>query len=275
MRLYGPKQTRSTASPPAGQPPSDALSPVPSVHSGETSSWCPGCGHGSLSLMIAEAIAAHDLQERVVLSVGVGCGSTLPQQLHVHSVATPHGRASDVATGLSRMLPDRVVVQYSGDGDACAIGLAGLLHACHRKENFIVFIYNNNVYGMTGGQIGPTTSAAVPTTTFPNGRPEEVMGYPLDIMDMLRHLPGVAYAARCSTSSSKRLLSARKVIDKAFRMHLAGVRGMKVVDVMGNCNVNWKGGGQTFTPLTANQLIEDKILASFPLGEVRVTDDFR
>ncbi len=260
-------------------PPSDieckCIGVSPAVHSGEQASWCPGCGHGSLSLMIAAAIDDLGIQDKVVLSVGVGCGSTVPQQLNVHSVATPHGRASDVATGLSRMLQDRVVVQYSGDGDAYAIGLSGLLHACNRQENFLVFVYNNNVYGMTGGQIGPTTSPAVPTTTFQDGRPEDVMGHAMDIMNMLQYLPGVAYAARCSTSSSKRLISARKMIRKAFQIHIDGAKGMKVVDVMGNCNVNWKGAGKTFTPLSANQLIEDEILKSFPLGEVRVPHDYR
>ncbi len=267
--LYGNKQERvREESEHDYLPPKDieaaCTSGAPGVHSGEIASWCPGCGHGSLSLMLATAIDDLGIQDKVVLSVG--CGSTVPQQLNVHSVATPHGCASDVATGLSRMLPDRVVVQYSGDGDAYAIGLSGLLHACNRQENFLVFVYNNKVYGMTGDQIGPTTSPAVPTTTFQQRRPEEVVGHAMDIMNMLQHMPGVAYAARCSTSFSKRLLSARKIIRKAFQIHLDGVKGMKVVDVMGNCNVNWKGGGL----VVYNRMVLEAIMA-LPMDKYRLS----
>jgi 2-oxoglutarate ferredoxin oxidoreductase subunit beta len=245
------------------------------VMTGLHSTWCPGCGHGTLTQLLADCIGELGLRDRIVLSVGVGCGGSLPAQLDVHCVLTPHGRASDTATGIARMLPDRIVVQYSGDGDACGIGLAGLMHACNRAENFLVFIYNNNVYGMTGGQMGPTTTKEVPTTTFQGGRDESVMGYPIDIVKTLAHFPGVAYAARCALTSGPRYVEARKVVRRAFEIHESGVRGMKVIDALGNCNVNWKGGGVTFTPETANDFIEQTIMPYFEMGELRLPPGLR
>jgi 2-oxoglutarate ferredoxin oxidoreductase subunit beta len=173
------------------------------------------------------------------------------------------------------MLTDRVVFQYSGDGDACGIGLAGLMHASARGENFIVFIYNNNVYGMTGGQMGPTTSRDVPTTTFQSGRDASVMGHPIDIVATLSGFPGVAYSARVALSSGVRVKKAAKVVKRAFEIHLDGVRGIKLVDVLGNCNVNWKGGGVTFTPESANDFIESSIMGHFQMGEVRRPEGYK
>ena len=242
---------------------------------GLPSTWCPGCGHGSVTQAVAEIIHELGIRERIVLAVGVGCGGAICALLNTHSVNAPHGRASDVATGVSRMMPESVVVQYSGDGDSCAIGLSGLMHACNRGENFLVIIYNNNAYGMTGGQMGPTTTKEVPTTTFPEGRDETVMGYPMDIIRTLAHFPGVAYAARCAVTSGPRYGEARRVLKRAFDVHLDGHRGIKIVDVLGNCNVNWKGGGVTFTPETANDLIEDSIMGHFVMGEQRVPEAYR
>jgi pyruvate/2-oxoacid:ferredoxin oxidoreductase beta subunit len=242
------------------------------IMTGLNTTWCPGCGHGTLATLIGDAIAELGIQDRTILCAGVGCGTSIVAQLDVHAVSTPHGRASDTATGISRMLPDRVVFQYSGDGDACGIGLAGLIHACARAENFIVFIYNNNVYGMTGGQVGPTTSPEVPTTTFQAGRDANVMGYPLDIIQTLQGYPGVAYSARVALANGVLIKKAAKTIKRAFQIHLDGVRGIKIVDVLGNCNVNWKGGGVTFTPQTANEFIESTIMNNFVIGEVRVPD---
>jgi len=246
---------------------------APDVMTGLNTTWCPGCGHGTLATLIAEAIAELGIRDQTILCAGVGCGTSIVSQIDVHSVATPHGRASDTATGISRMLPDRTVFQYSGDGDACGIGLAGLIHACARAENFIVFIYNNNVYGMTGGQVGPTTSPQVPTTTFQSGRDAAVMGYPIDIIKTLEPYPGVAYSARVALASGVLVKKAAKTIRKAFQIHLDGVRGIKIVDVLGNCNVNWKGGGVTFTPKTANEFIESTIMKNFVMGEVRLPGD--
>ncbi len=140
------------------------ISPQLDVHTGLPSSWCPGCGHGSVSQILCDLVTELDLAEKTILALGVGCGSTIAAQMEVNTVLSPHGRASDTATGVSRMAPERIVVQYSGDGDACGIGLAGLMHACNRRENFIVVIYNNNAYGMTGGQMGPWKGGGVTFT---------------------------------------------------------------------------------------------------------------
>ncbi len=250
------------------------ISPQLDVHTGLPSSWCPGCGHGSVSQILCDLVTELDLAERTILALGVGCGSAIAAQMEVNTVLSPHGRASDTATGVSRMVPDRVVVQYSGDGDSCGIGLAGLMHACNRRENFIVVIYNNNAYGMTGGQMGPTTTKEVPTTTFHGGRDEEVMGYPMDIIKTLAHFPGVVYAARCALTSGVRYREASRMIRRAFEIHLAGIKGMKVIDCLGNCNVNWKGGGVTFTPESSNQFIEDKIMKYFEMGEAAAPEGY-
>lgn len=256
------------------QPPVDIetrrVGGAPAVMTGIPSTWCPGCGHGTLAELIAAAIDELGIRDRTILCAGVGCGTSIVSQIDTHAVATPHGRASDTATGLSRMLPDRIVCQYSGDGDACGIGLAGLMHAAARGENFLVFIYNNNVYGMTGGQVGPTTSPGVPTTTFQSGRDATVMGHPIDIVQTLASYPGVAYSARVALASGVLVKKAAKIVKRAFRYHLDGVRGIKLVDVLGNCNVNWKGGGVTFTPQSANEFIEASIMKHFHIGELRV-----
>ncbi len=245
------------------------------VMTGLPMTWCPGCGHGTLTQLIADVISELNIRDRAILAIGVGCGGSIVAQLDVHAVFAPHGRASDTATGVARMLPDRVVIQYSGDGDSIGIGLAGLMHSCNRAENFLVFIYNNNVYGMTGGQMGPTTTKEVPTTTFQSGREEDVMGYPMDIVKTVAHFPGVAYAARVALTSATRYSQARKIVKRAFDIHLAGIKGMKIVDALGNCNVNWKGGGVTFTPETANEFIEDSIMGYFEMGERSVPEGYK
>ena len=235
--------------------------------------FCAGCGHGTENILFSEVVEELGIAPRTILVLGVGCGTASMYIQRVDRVATPHGRASDVATGISRVLPERVVVQYSGDGDACAIGLGGLLHACARRENFIVLIYNNNAYGMTGGQLGPTTSEVVPTTTFLHGRDKEVQGFPLDIVDLVQPLPGCVFAARERLTTGPNVLRARKTIKKAFEIHLAGVKGIKLIDLLGNCNVNWKGD-RTFTPITANQLIDDEVSKYFKLGVSKAPEGF-
>jgi 2-oxoglutarate ferredoxin oxidoreductase subunit beta len=260
--------------PPAGVE-ATRISPSTDVMTGLENTWCPGCGHGSFSQILADVIHELGIKDRVIMTPGVGCGGPIIAQIKVHAVNSPHGRASDICTGIVRALPDRIVIQYSGDGDSCAIGLSGLMHACNRAENFLVMIYNNNAYGMTGGQMGPTTTKEVPTTTFQHGRDESVMGYPMDIIKTLAHFPGVAYAARVALTSGARYAEAHRVIRRAFEIHLAGVRGIKIIDALGNCNVNWKGGGTTFTPESANDFIEETIKPYFVMGEQRVPEGFK
>jgi len=255
-------------------PKSKRVSPNAPVFNDEVPiTFCPGCGHGTVNILLSEVVAEMGLQKKLVFVVGVGCGTMSMHLQRLDRVATPHGRASDVATGISRVMPDRVLVQYSGDGDACAIGLAGLLHACARRENFIVLIYNNNVYGMTGGQLGPTTSEGVPTTTFLAGREKEIQGYPLDILSLVKQFPGCVFAAREILTTGQNIFRARKSLEKAFKIHQDGVKGIKLIDFLGNCNVNWKGE-KTFTPVTANALIDNEISKNFELGTVKVPEGY-
>lgn len=265
--------TQEAYSPPSGVETSQVSASL-DVMTGLPNTWCPGCGHGSLSQILAEVIDELGIREKTILCTGVGCGGSMLAILNVHGISSPHGRASDVCTGVSRMLPDRFVIQYSGDGDSCAIGLSGLMHACNRGENFLLVIYNNNAYGMTGGQTGPTTTKEVPTTTFQSGRDESVMGYPMDIVRTIAHFPGVAYAARAALTSGPRYNEARRIVKRAFEVHRDGHRGMKILDLLGNCNVNWKGGGVTFTPESANEFIEDSIMQYFVMGEQRVPEGY-
>ncbi len=228
--------------------------------------YCPGCTHGIIHRLVAEVIDELGIRARTVGVASVGCSVFAYQYLDVDFQQAAHGRAPAVATGIKRVLPDRVVFTYQGDGDLAAIGTAEIVHAANRGENITVVFVNNAVYGMTGGQMAPTTLLGMRTTTSPLGREAKQAGYPLRVSEMLATLRGVAYLARVAVSSPAQIHRAKKAIRTAFETQLAG-RGFSLVEVLSTCPVTWG-----MTPVDAVRWLEANMLPVFPLGQLRTPD---
>ena len=222
--------------------------------------YCPGCGHGVLHKLIAEAIADLGITHRVVLAAPVGCAVFAYYYFKCRSIQCAHGRAPAVATGLTRSNPDDVIISYQGDGDLASIGFNHILQAANRGENMTVFFVNNAIYGMTGGQMAPTTLPGQVTTTSPYGRDPKLCGYPIRVSEMLATLDGPAYIARVSVHDVKHIMEAKKAIKKAFEMQLAG-KGFALVEVLSACPTNWG-----MTPQEALKWLEENMIPQYPLG---------
>lgn len=237
----------------AGMP--QAMSPV-------TTHYCPGCSHGVLHRIIAEVIDEMGLQERTIGIASVGCSVLAYNYFETDFVQAPHGRAPAVATGVKRARPDAFVFTYQGDGDMTAIGTAEIIHAAARGEKITAIMYNNTIYGMTGGQMSPTTLMGAVTATTPYGRGEEA-GRPYRMAELLAQMPGTAYAARCHVANVANIVKTKKAIRKAFEAQLNGL-GFTMVEVLGNCPTNWG-----VTPAEANAYVMHDMLDVFPLGEFK------
>lgn len=222
--------------------------------------YCPGCHHGIAHRLITEVLHELDLAPRTILVAAVGCATFTYDYMLVDSVEAPHGRASAVATGVKRARPDRIVYAYQGDGDMGSIGLAEALHAANRGERITVFFINNTVYGMTGGQMAPTTLIGQKTTTTPQGRRMESEGGPLHLTELMTQLDGVYYAARCALDSVKHVLNAKKAIRRAFEIQQQGL-GYSFVELLSGCPTNWH-----MDPIRANARIAEEMIPVFPLG---------
>ena len=202
-------------------------------------SYCPGCGHGTIHRIMAEVIDELGIRAHAVCVAPVGCAVFAYQYFNMDGCEAAHGRAPAMATGLKRVLPDHVVFTYQGDGDLASIGGNEILHAAARGENITVVFVNNGVYGMTGGQMAPTTLIGGVTTSSPNGRNPAFQGYPLHMPEMLATLQGVAYAARRSLHSPAEIQRAKKAIRLAFTCQLQE-RGLSIVEVLSTCPTNWR-----------------------------------
>ena len=222
--------------------------------------FCPGCTHGTILKLVAESIHELDLAGRTVGVSSVGCSVLTYDFLACDFVQAPHGRAPAVATGLVRSLPDNVVFTYQGDGDLAAIGTAETVHAASRGENIIIIFVNNAIYGMTGGQMAPTTLAGQVTQTTPYGRDLAATGYPLRVCEMLATLDGVAYIERVSAHSVPHIRKAKKAIKKAFE-YQAAKRGFALVEILSTCPTNWG-----LTPVESLGWLEENMLPYYPLG---------
>ncbi len=222
--------------------------------------YCPGCHHGTIHRLVAEVIDELGIRERTVGVAPVGCAVLAYDYLDLDMMEAPHGRAPAVATGLRRALPGRVVFTYQGDGDLAAIGTAEIIHAAARGENLTVIFVNNANYGMTGGQMAPTTLVGQKTTTSPRGRDPRNEGYPLKIAELLAVIDGVTFSQRVAVTSPKLLRQARAAILKAFRNQLEG-KGFSIVEVLSACPTNWR-----MTPVEANRWVEEAMMPVFPLG---------
>jgi 2-oxoglutarate ferredoxin oxidoreductase subunit beta len=228
--------------------------------------YCPGCQHGVIHRIVGEVMDEMNLRQKAILIGSIGCSVFLYNYLDVDAVEAPHGRAPAVATGVKRARPDNFVFAYQGDGDLASIGTAEIIHAANRGERVSIVFVNNTVYGMTGGQMAPTTMIGQKTTTCPGGRCAEREGSPLKMTEIIGPLAGVAFAARTAVNSVKNINKTKKAIRRAFEVQENG-QGFGFVEVLATCPTNWK-----MTPLTANQRVADELIPYFPLGTVKDID---
>lgn len=223
--------------------------------------YCPGCTHGIIHRLVAEAIDSLGARERTVGVASVGCSVFAYNYFECDMQQASHGRAPAVATGIKRVLPDRLVFTYQGDGDLASIGAAEIVHAAARGENITVIFVNNANYGMTGGQMAPTTLLGQKTTTTPEGRDPVRNGYPIRVAEMLATLQGPAYLARVSVHSPQAVKQAGEAIAKAFRLQAEG-KGFTLVEVLSTCPTNWG-----LSPNQALKWLAENLLPHYPLGE--------
>jgi len=221
--------------------------------------YCPGCGHGVINRLIAEILEENNQQENVICSLAVGCACLLPESFGIDVIQAQHGRAAAVACGLKRTRPETTVFAYQGDGDASAIGLSETLYAAIRNENITVIFINNGIYGMTGGQMSPTSLPGQKTTTSPRGRDVALTGAPLNVIDLLQTRE-VAYLARCSVHGHKEINQTKKCLQRAFANQWAN-KGYSFVEILSPCPTNWK-----MAPVESNAHIKNAVTQVYPLG---------
>ncbi|MCL6451198.1 MAG: hypothetical protein K6T75_07905 [Acetobacteraceae bacterium] len=229
--------------------------------------YCPGCHHGVIHRLIGEVVDELGIAERTIGIAPVGCSVLAYNYFNLDFVQAAHGRAPAVATGIKRALPDRVVFTYQGDGDLAAIGTAEVVHAAMRSERITVVFVNNAVFGMTSGQMAPTTLVGQKTTTTPWGRDARVHGHPLRVAEMLAALYGPAYIARVSVHTPAQVMKAKKCLEKAFRTQLED-RGFSMVEFVSNCPTNWG-----LSPLDSVRWLEENMLKYYPLGEFKLPEE--
>lgn len=235
----------------------------------KTTHYCPGCGHGTLNKIIADQIAELGLQDQTIFVGPVGCGVFIYYYFQSSSVSAAHGRASAVATGVSRANPDSVTISYQGDGDLAAIGTSNAIHAANRGENMIVFFVNNNIYGMTGGQLAPTTLIDQTSTTSPTGRTVLNDGYPLRMAEMMSGLEAPTLVARVGVNNPKNIRQAVKVIKRGLEIQ-RDKKGYAFIEVLSQCPTNWRKD-----PKDACDWIDDVVCKQYPLGVFKDQTDER
>lgn len=228
--------------------------------------YCPGCGHGTIHRIIAEVIEEMGIQDKVIGISPVGCSVFAYNYFDVDFIEAAHGRAPACATAVKRLNPDKFVFTYQGDGDLAAIGTAETIHACNRGENITMIFVNNAIYGMTGGQMAPTTLLGMKTVTTPYGRTVEANGYPLRITDIVASLPGAYYVTRQAVFTPAHVRKCKKAIRQAFENQKLK-KGVSFVEVVSNCNSNWK-----MPAVKANEWLEENMLPFYPLGDLKVPE---
>ncbi|MDR2409672.1 MAG: 2-oxoglutarate oxidoreductase [Bacteroidales bacterium] len=226
--------------------------------------YCPGCGHGTVHRIIAEVIEEMGIQETTIGVAPVGCSVLAYNYFEVDMQEAAHGRAPALATAIKRLKPDFHVFTYQGDGDLAAIGTAETIHACNRGENITMIFINNGIYGMTGGQMAPTTLQGMKTSTSPYGRDIPTMGNPLRITELLAQLPGTYYVTRQAVYTPALVRKCKRAIRQAFE-NQNKQKGTSFIEVVSNCNSGWK-----MTPVAANKWLEENMLSLYPLGDIKV-----
>ena len=227
--------------------------------------YCPGCSHGVVHKLVAEVLEEMGLADNAIGVAPVGCAVFAYNYIDVDWVEAAHGRAPAVATALKRLMPDRMVFTYQGDGDLAAIGTAESIHAANRGENINIIFINNAIYGMTGGQMAPTTLEGMKTATCPYGRRADLNGYPLKMGDLMAGLDGTCYITRQSVHTPAAVRRAKKAIRQAFENSMAG-KGTSIVEIVATCNSGWK-----MTPDKSNKWMEEHMHAKYPLGDIKNT----
>ncbi|ACR80836.1 thiamine pyrophosphate-dependent enzyme [Kosmotoga sp. DU53] len=222
--------------------------------------YCPGCHHGIVHRLIAEVIDELGIQGKTIMVAPVGCSVFAYEFFDVDGTVAPHGRAPAVATGMKRAMPDRVVFTYQGDGDLAAIGTAEIIHAANRGEKITTIFINNAIYGMTGGQMAPTTLLGMKTTTSPYGRTSEREGYPIHVSEILKEAAGVVYLERVAVSSPAEVRKAKQAIKKAFIAQIKGL-GFSLVEVLSTCPTNWG-----MSPIESIKWLNENMKKEYPMG---------
>ena len=229
--------------------------------------YCPGCTHGIVHRLVAEVIDELGIEGKTVGIAPVGCSVFAYNYFNCDMVEAAHGRAPAVATGVKRANPDNVVFTYQGDGDLAAIGTAETVHAAGRSENITIIFINNAIYGMTGGQMAPTSLVDQITQTTPFGRKPETQGYPIKVCEMLSQLDGTTYAERVAVNNVKNIRNAKKAIKKAFENQI-NKKGFSIVEVLSTCPTNWG-----LSPSEALTWLEEKMMPVYPLGVYKDRED--
>jgi 2-oxoglutarate ferredoxin oxidoreductase subunit beta len=231
--------------------------------------YCPGCTHGTIHRLIAEVLDELGVREQTIGIAPVGCAVLAYNYFNVDIAEAAHGRAPAMATGVKRVSPDKVVFTYQGDGDLASIGIAEIIHAANRGEVFTTIFVNNAIYGMTGGQMAPTTLPGQVTTSSQAGRNVRTDGYPMKMANMMAELPGVAYMSRQAVLDPAGIKRTKKAIKLAFKAQIAGL-GFTMVEVLSTCPVNWR-----MKPLEALTWAKDNMVPYFELGDTRMTDEVK
>jgi 2-oxoglutarate/2-oxoacid ferredoxin oxidoreductase subunit beta len=233
----------------------------------KTFSYCPGCGHGTANRILAEVIEEEGLKSETIGISPVGCSVLLYEFLDIDIQEAAHGRAPAVATGIKRLLPGKFVFTYQGDGDLAAIGTAETIHACNRGENILIIFVNNGIYGMTGGQMAPTTLEGMKSSTSPLGRDVKTMGNPLKMTDIVATLPGTYYVTRQSVHTPANVRKTKKAIRKAVQYQKLE-KGTCFIEIVSNCPSGWK-----MTPVQSNKWMEETMFPYYPLGDMKVPEE--
>ena len=225
--------------------------------------YCPGCSHGVVHKLIAEIIEEMDAEDKTIGVAPVGCSVFAYNYIDVDFIEAAHGRAPAVATAIKRLQPDKLVFTYQGDGDLAAIGTAETIHAANRGENIAIIFINNAIYGMTGGQMAPTTLLGMKTATTPYGRRADLNGYPLAISNLVAQLDGTCYVTRQSVHTPAAVRKAKAAIRKAFENSMAG-KGTSLVEIVSTCNSGWK-----LNPVQSNEWMVEHMFKKYPIGDLK------
>ncbi|MDD4757147.1 MAG: thiamine pyrophosphate-dependent enzyme [Prolixibacteraceae bacterium] len=228
-----------------------------------TMHYCPGCTHGVVHKLMAELIDEMGIKEKTIGIAPVGCAVFIYNYIDIDWQEAAHGRAPAVATGVARLNPDKFVFTYQGDGDLASIGTGEIIHACNRGENILVVFINNGIYGMTGGQMAPTTLDGMVTSTTPLGRESELNGFPIKMTDIVAGLPGTSYVTRQSAHTAASVRKCKRALKKGIQKVL-DKKGTAFVEVVSTCNSGWK-----MTPVEANKWMEENMFPYYPLGDLK------
>ena len=229
-------------------------------------SYCPGCGHGTAHRILAEVIEEMDIQDITIGVDPVGCSVLAYNFFNLDMRQAAHGRAPALATAIKRLFPEKFVFTYQGDGDLAAIGTAETIHACNRGENITIIFINNGIYGMTGGQMAPTTLPGMKSSTSPYGRDVQMMGNPLKITELVAQLPGTCFVTRQAVHTPSTVRRAKRAIRLAFEYQSKNM-GLSFIEIVSNCNSGWK-----MTPRQSNEWMEANMLPFYPLGDIKVPE---